>query len=337
MTRSPPRPPSRPRARRSRRWPRPRRRRGRSSRSRFPLPRRRPRRSQPAEPDPAAITLRLPEGEQDATDEVLTVGVEPGGRTRLIALVRNQSQIVDNYELSVRGLPDDWWSIFPNTVYLVPFGTSGTYEQEVEIHLHPPRSPQAEARLWELEVVGESKAYTQAGRGGAAVTGDPPVRGVQDQALARARVRPQEGPVRRLGQQHRQRPADRRTRRRRPGQRAQYKFSPSALEIPPGQTRQVEDAGQAAAHSAGSAARRRSASRSSPRPARRPTRPRRRRTWTCPRARSRRARTRAAAWAARPARWPSSRRRGWPRDFATSSAPRACASARAASRCRRAA
>ena len=87
--------------------------------------------------------------------------MEPGGRNRVLALVRNQSSIVDNYELSVRGLPDDWWSIFPNTVYLVPFGTSGTYEQEVEIHLHPPRTPEAEARIWELEVVGHSKAYSR--------------------------------------------------------------------------------------------------------------------------------------------------------------------------------
>ena len=79
----------------------------------------------------------------------------------MLALVRNQSGIVDNYELSVRGLPDDWWSIFPNTVYLVPFGTSGTYEQEVEIHLHPPRTAEAEARIWDLEVVGESKAYSK--------------------------------------------------------------------------------------------------------------------------------------------------------------------------------
>ena len=79
----------------------------------------------------------------------------------MLALVRNQSGIVDNYELSVRGLPDDWWSIFPNTVYLVPFGTSGTYEQEVEIHLHPPRAAEAEARIWELQVAGESKAYNR--------------------------------------------------------------------------------------------------------------------------------------------------------------------------------
>src|SRR5215212_7471831 len=117
--------------------------------------------AQPAEADPAAITLRLPEGEQVHLGETLAIGAEPGGRARVLALVRNQSGIVDNYDLSVSGLPAEWYSVFPNTVYLVPFGTSGTYEQEVEIHFHPPRSAEAEARIWELEVVAESKAYHQ--------------------------------------------------------------------------------------------------------------------------------------------------------------------------------
>ena len=117
--------------------------------------------AEPEEPDPAAISLRLPEGEQVTLGETLAVGVEPGGRARVLALVRNQSGIVDNYELSVLGLPAEWCSIFPNTVYLVPFGSSGTYEQEVEIHFHPPRSAEAEARIWELQVVGESKAYNR--------------------------------------------------------------------------------------------------------------------------------------------------------------------------------
>ena len=56
------------------------------------------------------------------------------------------------------GLPDEWFSVLPDTVYLVPYGTGGTYEQEVEIHLHPPRKPEAEARIWELEVTAHSKA-----------------------------------------------------------------------------------------------------------------------------------------------------------------------------------
>ena len=55
--------------------------------------------------------------------------------------------IVDNYQLHVDGLPAEWYSVLPDTVYLVPYGSGGTYEQEVEIHFHPPRVAEAEARI----------------------------------------------------------------------------------------------------------------------------------------------------------------------------------------------
>jgi|GEM_PF-1991970 len=119
----------------------------------------------PAEPPQAApqetatIVLRAPEGEP-AKGEVLHHAVAPGERERVLALVRNQSGIVDNYDLRVDGLPDEWYSIFPSTIYLVPFGSGGTYEQEVEIHLHPARTPDAEARVWDLRVVAHSRART---------------------------------------------------------------------------------------------------------------------------------------------------------------------------------
>jgi beta-lactam-binding protein with PASTA domain len=108
----------------------------------------------------ATIVLRLPDGDQ-AIEQTLSTSVEPGQRARVLALIRNQSGIVDNYDLKVEGLPDDWWSIFPDTVYLVPFGTGGTYEQEVEVHLHPPRSPEAVSRVWDLKVVAHSKAQSR--------------------------------------------------------------------------------------------------------------------------------------------------------------------------------
>jgi beta-lactam-binding protein with PASTA domain len=108
-------------------------------------------------PKIASITLRLPD-ETPVQDDVLALGVDAGGRERVLALIRNTSGIVDNYTLSVRGMPDSWWTVYPDTVYLVPFGTGGTYEQEVEVHLHPPRTAEAEARVWELEFVADSKA-----------------------------------------------------------------------------------------------------------------------------------------------------------------------------------
>ena len=202
---------------------------------------------QPAEPDPAAITLRLPDGEQVRLGETLAIGVDPGGRARVLALVRNPSGIVDNYELSVRGLPDDWWSIFPNTVYLVPFGTSGTYEQEVEIHLHPPRTAEAEARIWELQVGAESKAYNRQAATAPLHARHPAVRGGQDQARARARLRPPQGQLRSRGQEHGQRAGHRRARPRGPRQRAARRLRPADARGPRRPDAHLQDGGAPAA------------------------------------------------------------------------------------------
>jgi len=110
--------------------------------------------------DLVQITLRLPGQEEGAGSAFVATDVPPGGSTVVHALVRNQSGIVDNYDLSIDGMPAEWWTITPSTVYLVPFGApGGQYEQEVEIRLHPPRSPEAEARPWLLRVVAVSKAH----------------------------------------------------------------------------------------------------------------------------------------------------------------------------------
>jgi len=109
-------------------------------------------------PGAAALSLRLP-GEDGAGEGEINVPVQPGARATLLGLIRNQSDVVDNFDLSVRGLPEGWWTIAPATAYLVPYGSGGTYEQEVQIHLHPPRNPQAQARPWSFEVVAVSRAY----------------------------------------------------------------------------------------------------------------------------------------------------------------------------------
>ncbi|HEY5144066.1 MAG TPA: PASTA domain-containing protein, partial [Solirubrobacteraceae bacterium] len=114
---------------------------------------------EPIAPDAVALTLRLPDGDYDEDRGSLTVAVEPGGRAVVRALVRNQSSIVDNYDITVVGLPDGWWTVSPATVYLVPMGAGGTYEQEVEVRIHPPRSPDAQARTWPFDVVVSSRAH----------------------------------------------------------------------------------------------------------------------------------------------------------------------------------
>ncbi|MDX6681074.1 MAG: hypothetical protein QOG94_1113 [Solirubrobacteraceae bacterium] len=107
----------------------------------------------------AGITLRLPDDEPSAGAGTLGIAVVAGERARVVALVRNQDTIVDSYRLVVHGLPREWYTIVPDTVYLVPFGSAGAYEQEVEIHFHPPRTAEAQARRWELRVGAGSRAH----------------------------------------------------------------------------------------------------------------------------------------------------------------------------------
>jgi beta-lactam-binding protein with PASTA domain len=107
----------------------------------------------------AGITLRLPDDEPSAGAGTLGIAVVSGERARVVALVRNQDTVVDNYRLVAHGLPREWYTIMPDTVYLVPFGSAGAYEQEVEIHFHPPRTPEAQARRWELRVGVVSRAH----------------------------------------------------------------------------------------------------------------------------------------------------------------------------------
>lgn len=118
----------------------------------------------PAAPELVQITLRLPD-EEGAGGASVATKVDPGMHAVVRGLIRNQSDIVDNYELSIEGMPTEWWTITPSTVYLVPYGApGGQYEQEVEVRLHPPRSPDAEARAWSLRLVALSKAHgTRAG------------------------------------------------------------------------------------------------------------------------------------------------------------------------------
>jgi beta-lactam-binding protein with PASTA domain len=113
----------------------------------------------PAGPPPGAAALTLHLADETESSGPIHVSVEPGQQTTILATIRNQSQVVDNFDISVRGVPVGWWTATPATAYLVPYGTGGTYEQEIQIHLHPPRSPEAQARAWPLEVIATSRAY----------------------------------------------------------------------------------------------------------------------------------------------------------------------------------
>jgi beta-lactam-binding protein with PASTA domain len=128
---------------------------------------------------PAAVAEGVIVTVRKAGDEAADAPVEltllPGSQALLTINVRNQSGIVDNYDLELRGMPQDWWTIEPPTVYLVPYGAAGgSYEQEATLRLHPPRSPEAEARAWPIEIVARSRAReADAGSATATITLEP--------------------------------------------------------------------------------------------------------------------------------------------------------------------
>jgi len=103
------------------------------------------------------LTLRDPARHYDPSAAV-SVSVLPGTDVTLLATVRNQGPIVDAFDVRVDGLPDAWWTLSSSTVFLNPWGTSGDYEQEVQVRLHPPAASESEARAWPLTVVARSRS-----------------------------------------------------------------------------------------------------------------------------------------------------------------------------------
>ena len=117
------------------------------------------------------LRLRGP-GEETTSDLPVELSVEAGQTVSLTALVRNESEIVEHFRLSVDGLPDGWWSVEREVVRLLSFG-SGEYETELAVAIHPPRTAHARAGRWEFEVVASAVAQTLEARAAASVDVQP--------------------------------------------------------------------------------------------------------------------------------------------------------------------
>ena len=86
--------------------------------------------------------------------------VETGAVLSFVATIRNESQIVDNYDLAVLGLPEGWALVSPAAAFLVPLG-SGRGDSELELHITiaPPRDYRSTAGIWTLELVALSRTH----------------------------------------------------------------------------------------------------------------------------------------------------------------------------------
>ena len=84
----------------------------------------------------------------------------PARRSTFRATVRNESQIVDNYDLAVLGLPEGWTAVSPAAAFLVPLGSGrGDSEQELRIDIAPPRDYRSTAGIWTFELVALSRTH----------------------------------------------------------------------------------------------------------------------------------------------------------------------------------
>ena len=84
--------------------------------------------------------------------------VDAGSMLTFRATVRNESQIVDNYDLAVLGLPENWAVVTPGAAFLVPLGSGrGDSELELRIDIAPPRDYRSTAGIWTFELVALSR------------------------------------------------------------------------------------------------------------------------------------------------------------------------------------
>lgn len=143
-------------------------------------------------PDVASVELRLPDREHRPGAPV-RLKVDPGQTAKLVARVRNEGRLVDDWTVTVGGMPEDWWTVKPDVVSLLPQSDRDGDAQEVEIELHPPRDVSAEARDWPLEVVATPVDT------GAAVTREPFTLTVARFSAHTLDVRPRRSTGRRAG------------------------------------------------------------------------------------------------------------------------------------------
>jgi hypothetical protein len=84
---------------------------------------------------------------------VTDLPVSAGGQAMLTLRVRNEGDTVANYRLSVDELPDGWWTVKPERVFLNPWGKGEPSEATIAVVFHPPRAPDATARRWPVRLV----------------------------------------------------------------------------------------------------------------------------------------------------------------------------------------
>jgi len=103
--------------------------------------------------DPDSIQTSPGEGRLALFIEPGELSVAPGNNLAASLTILNRGSAVDQFETSVRGVPDDWTSISPPLSQLSP-----GVQQNVTLNIRPPRTPQSRAGSYPLTVQVTSQA-----------------------------------------------------------------------------------------------------------------------------------------------------------------------------------
>ncbi|MFN8375279.1 MAG: protein kinase [Anaerolineae bacterium] len=80
------------------------------------------------------------------------ISVQAGGRTIITVEVFNQGSVVDHFSAEVRGLPQDWYTLPPEAVQLLP-----SQRNNLLISLHPPRHSRSTAGVHPYDILIRSR------------------------------------------------------------------------------------------------------------------------------------------------------------------------------------
>lgn len=85
--------------------------------------------------------------------EDANLAVEPGEKLEFQLVLINQGELVDHFEVSIAGIPQEWTPGLPKAVYLMP-----GQQEEITITLLPPRDPGSRAGRYALTINIASRA-----------------------------------------------------------------------------------------------------------------------------------------------------------------------------------
>lgn len=97
-------------------------------------------------------------GVEPPADGAAASGVAPGDRVTLDVTLRNIGRIVDEFGVTVQGLPQEWVQPPAAAVHLVPVDHEGHSERHLSFVLAPPRVATATAGAYQLAITVRSQA-----------------------------------------------------------------------------------------------------------------------------------------------------------------------------------